>query len=71
MPRAYCSKCLAPIPPARLRAIPGTKTCVNCSDVQKIEGVMVYDHKTAPMLAILPTDPEMRRQVLNAHRRKR
>lgn len=29
------------------------------------------NHKTAPMLAILPTDPEMRRQVLNAHRRKR
>lgn len=66
-----CTGCKKPIPRARLKALPGTKTCVNCSSVKKVEGIMVFDHKTAPMLTMLPEDPELRRQVLNAHRRAR
>ena len=31
----HCSKCQAKIPAARLRALPNTKTCVECSDVER------------------------------------
>lgn len=30
-----CIKCFNEIPEGRLQAIPGTKTCVRCSDTQK------------------------------------
>jgi hypothetical protein len=31
----HCSKCQVKIPKARLRAVPNTKTCVECSDVER------------------------------------
>ena len=31
----HCSKCQKKIPAARMRALPNTKTCVECSDVER------------------------------------
>jgi len=36
----YC-KCGVQIPPARLKILPNTHTCVNCSDVQTKKPVIV------------------------------
>ena len=30
-----CCKCCKPIPEARLKALPDTKTCVECSSVER------------------------------------
>jgi RNA polymerase-binding transcription factor DksA len=32
---AYCVSCGEVIPPRRLEAVPGTKTCVDCSEVPR------------------------------------
>tara|TARA_R110001592_G_scaffold323647_4_gene603052 strand:+ start:1747 stop:1977 length:231 start_codon:yes stop_codon:yes gene_type:complete len=36
-----CIKCKKPINPMRLKALPGTKTCINCSTVGAKSGVPV------------------------------
>lgn len=64
--KRFCAKCLAPIPPARVKALPGTTTCVGCSTVPKRIGFMVFDHKTAP--ALVQIDPEDAEQVRVAKR---
>lgn len=66
-----CNNCKKVIPKERLEALPETETCVNCSTETKVEGVMLYSHKTAGVLSFLPSDPEQRRQALNAHNRTR
>lgn len=43
-----CHSCQQPIPPARLAALPDTRTCVRCSDVRAPLGHMSWEHKTAP-----------------------
>lgn len=48
-----CFRCKSPIPRGRLEVLPDTQTCVECSGVQKYVGAMVWDHKTAPRLAIV------------------
>ena len=47
-----CSTCKEPIGEARLLALPRTAVCVKCSTEKPLKGVMVYDHKTAPVLQI-------------------
>lgn len=51
MAKRICS-CGTEIPEARLKALPDTETCVECSEVKPIKGVMIYDHKTAPTLEL-------------------
>ena len=31
-----CKNCSSPIPPLRLKALPGTKTCVQCSTTDRV-----------------------------------
>jgi len=48
-----CYRCKNVIPRERLEILPDTQTCVQCSGVQKYVGAMVWDHKTAPRLAVV------------------
>jgi hypothetical protein len=41
MENEICVKCKEPIHPMRLKALPGTKTCVECSTVGAKSGVPV------------------------------
>ena len=41
-----CRKCGEEIPEARLKALPNTETCVNCSGVQKKAGFPMVTGKT-------------------------
>ena len=41
MKNEMCVKCKKPINPLRLKALPGTKTCVDCSSVGAKSGVPV------------------------------
>ena len=47
-----CANCGVEIPVARLEALPGVETCVNCSMTPQVKGRMVWDHKTAPTLEV-------------------
>lgn len=42
----HCIKCGNAIPEARLRALPGAKTCVNCSQAQRVAGFPLITGKT-------------------------
>ena len=66
-----CVKCLQPIPPERLEALPETTVCVGCSDVKKVKGLLVFNHKTAPVLVMLPDDEEQVRLAFRSYRRAR
>jgi len=67
-----CEKCETKIPKERLKALPDTTTCVRCSDVKKIIGYNVYDHKTAPQLMFVDAnDDEAVRIATRDHRRAR
>lgn len=48
-----CRTCHQPIPTARLDALPQTTTCVACSAEEKMMGVMLWDHKTAPYIHVV------------------
>lgn len=48
-----CDKCSNTIPEARLKALPGVTTCVNCSDTQKVKGFRVVEHKTGNWVQIV------------------
>lgn len=53
-----CVRCDKPIPPERLEALPDATMCVPClvaeGDVPTVRGRMVFDHKTAPDMQIMP-----------------
>jgi hypothetical protein len=53
-PSVNCANCGAPIPPARREALPEETWCKDCvektGDVERIRGVMMWDHKTAPYI---------------------
>lgn len=67
-----CTKCNTEIPEERLEAIPGTKTCVGCSDVEKYVGFMDFYHKTAPELVMIRSnDKEAVRRAERVHKRSR
>jgi hypothetical protein len=42
----YCVKCGQSIPQARLNAVPNTKTCVRCSQAQRVAGFPLITGKT-------------------------
>ncbi|QKZ12181.1 TraR/DksA family transcriptional regulator [Spirosoma sp. KUDC1026] len=42
----YCIKCGNPIPEARLKALPTAKTCVHCSQAQRVAGFPMITGKT-------------------------
>lgn len=66
-----CCKCNKAIHPDRLEAVPDTTTCVGCSDVKKVKGLMDYGHKTAGAIVMLPDDPEQQRMAFRQYRRAR
>ncbi|WP_461151997.1 TraR/DksA family transcriptional regulator [Spirosoma pulveris] len=43
----YCVRCGNLIPEARLKALPTVKTCVHCSQVQRVAGFPLITGKTA------------------------
>ena len=68
----YCVSCNVQIPLERLEALPSTKHCLNCSDVTKPIGMMVWAHKTAPTLAIIDSnDIESVTKAVRANKRSR
>lgn len=66
-----CIVCNKPIPTERLEALPHTIYCVEHSTTHTPKGFLVYSHKTAPELIIIPPSPEAMRQARRAHRRAR
>lgn len=66
-----CSQCERPIPAERREALPETTTCVACSNVKKVVGLMEYGHKTGGSLVMLPDDPEQIRLAYRSYRRAR
>ena len=42
----FCIKCGAEIPAKRIQIIPGTRTCVQCSDISKVSGHTIVAGKT-------------------------
>lgn len=51
-----CIKCNSEINPLRLKALPNTRVCVNCSSESALSGFMSFDHKTAPTLNICSSE---------------
>lgn len=49
----YCQSCDCEIPEARLKLLPGTKHCVNCSDTGKWSAVHVIHHKTGNEIEVV------------------
>lgn len=53
-----CGNCGNEIPPARVAALPKETWCKDCvekdGDVERITGVMIWEHKTAPELYMGP-----------------
>jgi len=66
-----CTKCQQPIPAERREALPDTKVCVGCSDVKKVKGLLDFNHKTAPVLVMLPDDEEQQRLAFRSYKRAR
>ncbi len=48
-----CIKCKCNIPKARLKALPDTKVCVECSDVESVACVDIVYHKTGNTIQIM------------------
>jgi hypothetical protein len=48
-----CKTCGDEIPPARLEALPNTRTCVKCSDVEPVAGHVYWDGKHTPILQVM------------------
>jgi hypothetical protein len=68
----FCLKCKQPIPQERLEILPNTKTCKDCSEVQKPIGFMIYSHKTAPTIHLInPSNIEELRLAKRANKRAR
>lgn len=42
----YCVNCGGAINPLRLKALPGTKQCVGCSNTSRVAGVQIITGKT-------------------------
>lgn len=42
----YCIKCGQPIPEGRLKVLPTAKTCVHCSQAQRVAGFPLITGKT-------------------------
>ena len=66
-----CINCKTQIDSERLEVLPHTTTCATCSTTERATGYMVYNHKTAGSLVIIPNDPETQRIAKRANRRAR
>ena len=62
-----CKTCQEPIHPNRLKALPHTTTCVNCSDVQGVACVDIVYHKTGNTIQIM--DKESAKVINKASKR--
>ena len=51
-----CYSCNRPISPERRDALPDTHFCASCSGVKRVKGDMVFSHKTAPTVQIVPDE---------------
>lgn len=73
-----CDTCGRLLSVARMKAVPGTRFCVDHSQEGRYVGVPLYAHKTAATVAMVKTDPlaadglgESVRQLMNGYKRKR
>jgi len=57
----YCNNCNQPIPVQRLKVVPNTKTCVACSNVNRLSAIPVIHHKTGNEIQIVK-DPEVAKE---------
>ena len=64
-----CVKCKTEIPIGRLRAIPETKVCVNCSDTQKWYVRNIISGKTTYSEAEIIKDAELAKKLQKMDRR--
>ena len=64
-----CIKCKEAIPVGRLKALPGTKVCVNCSDTQKWYLRNIISGKTTYSEAEIIKDPEVAAKMKKMDRR--
>ena len=64
-----CSKCQAKIPAARLRALPNTRTCVECSNVERNYVRTIISGKTTYSEAEIIKDPEVAKKLRKMDRR--
>jgi len=61
---SVCEVCGYDIPQERLDVLPETKVCVNCTTEEKVQGLMVWSHKTAPCIVIFhPSEKEAIRRA--------
>jgi len=67
-----CEICGSKIPQERLDIIPETTVCVNCTTEERVEGLMVFQHKTAPSIVIFrPNEKEAIRRAKRFNTRAR
>ena len=64
-----CVKCKEVIPVGRLKALPGTKVCVNCSDTQRWYLRNIISGKTTYSEAEIIKDPELAVKMRKMDRR--
>ena len=64
-----CIKCQEEIPPLRLEAVPGTKTCVQCSSTSRWYVRNVISGKTEYAEAEVIKDPIAAESIKNMDRR--
>jgi len=64
-----CIKCKEVIPVGRLKALPGTKVCVNCSDTQRWYLRNIISGKTTYSEAEIIKDPELAVKMRKMDRR--
>ena len=64
-----CSKCQAKIPAARLRALPNTRTCVECSNVERNYVRTIISGKTTYSEAEIIKDAELAKKLQKMDRR--
>ncbi len=64
-----CIKCKTEIPEGRIKAIPNTKVCVNCSDTQKWYVWNIISGKTTYSEAEIIKDVELAKKLQKMDRR--
>ena len=64
-----CSKCLDEINPLRLKALPGTKTCIKCSDTSRWYVRNVISGKTTYCETEIIKDRELAESISSMDRR--
>lgn len=64
-----CVRCGYPIPQARLAALPNARTCINCSQTQRVAGFPIITGKTEySALQIVSQEDARRLQRMQARR---